>query len=271
MPKQPRTKKKEAVTAGSVMPAPTPKIIELRPPSILEEIDLDQIRLLLLGSEQGDAECRNLLDEIAKHHIHALAKAAVDQPSAARSLHLIISVGVLLLEGIGQSTPEALRSLAAHTWKWPGYISKHPSYARLNDSLMDALHLGAECPINVSAKAASLELPQNDVVHWLYTLITIERRSLWLSKATPTSLSRQELEALHDLPEYTRASAERWHRASLPLLHLVFGINFEDDPVFQSWKTNRRFDDYQGKAKTREIREDIKRSLKQAWRSIAKS
>jgi hypothetical protein len=161
--------------------------------------------------------------------------------------------GFLLLEGdnlkrVFLENPKHFYSVTLKASSWPGEITLDKDLQEQQDLYARALCLGRFSSINYGKKQWSRKTPEITAV---LQLIKLMRR-------------RGNLELL---PPLNRKTAGEWWQRAQPFFEALYGKDFENHKQFvQYWKNVIYKDRPNARAL---IRRDIKKQMKQAFRSIA--
>ena len=203
-------------------------------------------------------------DEIQKacEELRDLAKAGDEW--AAETLFQSALHSVTTLESACLDSPQVFTRLASHQMAWPALIGIHPDVARLGQKIIKAIQLGTKAALNQKGKTWSLETPEAAIAFQLWKAI---------------SLVRSGVPCAGGLPPLSRTNHTIWWRVAEPLFLKIHGIDFENHSAFaRYWNGDAYKEVKPGHPSEKQlmqnartlIRRDIKRNIKQAFRSIAR-
>jgi hypothetical protein len=224
---------------------------------------------------------------------------------AAVELYRVAAFATEALERMCLSEPTVFRAIAEKKFSWPVVCSRHSESRERTNRLLNMLNLGGKTGLNFSSagKGFSYTRPANRIAIYLHALACALQRAPiaeWngeeymlltnvarfsRSPSSPNAFvvakDDDQEQALENwgqqgvgsrLPPLSRKTAKDW-RAALPaLFRLVYGNNFDENPLLQELKN-----DVARSAKTAEgkpgqaghVRAEILKRVKQAFGSIA--
>jgi hypothetical protein len=139
---------------------------------------------------------------------------------------------------------------------WPGYISIDRDVTRSEAGRLRALSVGTTTGFNYGGrKQWSRATPETKVALQLSAVLMRGRKRAW--------------EGAAGLPEFTRATYRQYYKAAIPLLHQVYGVRFENHPIFARYRHHvsaKNPDSLRPDTKRRQM---ILTKLEQSFRTLA--
>jgi hypothetical protein len=198
------------------------------------------------GTEQDLEE----LASLARYALGAIRRLTLGEPPNRKPNKLAFHTWRDVLHGeltnFAQSVPAVLQTaqaLAETLPHWPGLLTVDSNVDKDNKALIDTLRLGESAGRNFKGKQASFNTIEVLVAHNLLSLLKDHGKE----PSAPLNRSTYNL----------------WWKAAEPFLEAEAGKDFENHHYFKKYWKNAA---YQNRA---EIRRDIKRKIKQAFRSLA--
>ena len=247
-----------------------------------------------IGTSRGDGpaepgETLRFQAENALAAFRALTDAARDQTvpgsdDAAGALLSLLTRFTLELQQLCADSPERFREWARRQPFWPILYHLHRERQAEIMALLDDLNLGRDHDLNYqSGKQFSLETATNRAAKWTYEIAVSCRddppRSrcigvvgLSLTAEQKARFERWYTEVAPSLPDrLTRENSSVWRKQTHELFLLLHGDEFQDHHAFRATTQGVREVDKHGRLARAARRATIRRALRDAWISIAKS
>ena len=204
-----------------------------------------------------------------------------------------------------KSYPDGMdvRDFARRKWVWPGLLSRDADLVKDNETLVEQLGLASEVGVNFSKKSKRMwtrKTPEVAVALRLYNIVNSYRTEFHFNQMTkirpgngqvtnPFKKDFAEWEQSHrgfgqteklaqKLAPLDRQNYTQWFKAAEPVFIQLYGADFEKDSTFADyWRRDAYMENKPGNNRAKQlkanapalIRSDIKRQIKQAFRSIA--
>jgi hypothetical protein len=221
---------------------------------------------------------------------------------AAERLYYLALLSVRNLLVACEARPELFRPIAKYQFEWPTVIGWGADFERANRALMDTLNLGEAAPLNTArqgSKSFSLENPATSIAYKLWSAVEYHRRDALderevlngdpvcslispclprFGDARKLGLTDEQIKKLWTLQPLSRQNYLEWWELGEPIFIHLYGKDFENHKEFSGyWNGDAYKEGVSGKPGQKclvqnaraLIRRDIKKQIKQAFRSIA--
>ena len=255
------------------------------------------------GQRQESSDYLDLIYGAGNVSLQELLKLALGgNKQAAKGLLKIIESSLSGLCELCHKNPELFEPIARNKLYWPAFISNLSDSKTRNKKLLVALNLGKDYGLNTSGKQPDWDSLEIDVVLYLRNVMEHFRKSKYYpdqkgrKEAKPPASSAGKLTTqiskinakfylkeqsrifAKNLTPLNRGNYKQWFCAAWPLFISCYGENFEShDRFLHYWKnevymepdpTNPRKKRLKKSARG-DIRDAIKKKIRQAMRSIA--
>lgn len=207
---------------------------------------------------------------LTESYFEMLGKCAEFNAEAAARLHYVATLAVQYLNQAAFQSPQIFQPIAETQITWPGYLSDHPEAEyEQKKHLFPRLHLGKKSGIRLKGKKFSLNTLETRIAFELWVKMEYIRNQKKLSpagKRTPFGILKDDIKKL---PMLSRKNYQLWWKVGKKLFLMDHGEKFESNEKFAGyWNTNHPA--YKDRPNRRPlIRNDIKRKIKQGFKSIA--
>lgn len=225
--------------------------------------------------QKGDSAIEQLTEAAiaALSTLHTIATLHADE-SAALGFLQALKRGIRMFdyrmpvknEKYGYAAP-VFRELAKRTANWPGLLSVDRDVQHANQQIIKILQLGKCAELNYQKKQWTRNTPEVRVA-----LNLLKMRALGLSLNKRTDPADPESYWFDDsdfqsLAPLSRVNYKGWFNAFEKLFLQYYGTDFENHKDFSHYWKNAVYK-HESKARAL-IRRDIKKNIKQAFRSLA--
>lgn len=169
-----------------------------------------------------------------------------------------------------KAKPDLFGPLAEDAAVMPGFASVDANDNKEQERLKAKLRLGTKAKHNVKGKQADRDNPEvNAALNLYYTLLQMQGDPSY-PKGSCSEFYRQAQKAAKKLHPLTRGNSAQWWKVAKNLLVDEYGERYEQSPTWAKYQ-NRFVIDGKKRVpwKPDRIRKEIKKKIKQAFRSIA--
>lgn len=193
-----------------------------------------------------------------------------------------------------KSYPDGMdvRDFARRKWVWPGLLSRDADLVKDNETLVEQLGLASEVGVNFSGKMWTRKTTAVAVALRLLNIVNLYRIQFQGEKRKPIRSGdkqpadfvntpyaeweqshpgwRQADKLAQKLPPLDRKTYTDWFKAAEPILIQLYGKEFEDHPCFARYQNKAgQFSVKESKKERGLVRREIKKAIRQAFKSIA--
>lgn len=181
---------------------------------------------------------------------------------AARWLHCLADDSVRSIANICEDHPEFFGECVDPGNYWPVMTNGSP------DSIADVKKLLLKIGVLRPGRGLSFMTVETAMAHYFWGTLKIFQK-VGGDKIQPEAL-QVPFALAQKLGKLSQDNYQQWAKAAQPLLEMFHGKNFEDSSSFSKYWKSKAYDDLSPRAKRSHIRRDIKRNIKQAFKSLAR-
>lgn len=191
-----------------------------------------------------------------------IALAQSHDKEAAQKLHFLAGSSVRSIADICEDHPELFGECVDPGEYWPVMTDGSP------DSIAKVKKLLLKIGVSRPGRGLSFMTEETAMAHYFWKFLKLFRKEDW--QKVESEIFQVPLDLARKLGKLSQDNYQQWAKAAQPLLEMFHGKNFEDSSSFSKYWKSKAYDDLSPRAKRSHIRRDIKRNIKQAFKSLAR-